>query len=108
MARVLLHLLLMLGLVLNAVVPAASAHAHADASHAHSKAVDVNVMDADAPATRDHAHHHVHDTAQATQADPAAADTGHDCCDGNICQCGCVLPPAVVHQASVLPTPQAA
>ncbi|MBB5209769.1 CopL family metal-binding regulatory protein [Chiayiivirga flava] len=106
MSRTLLHLLLVFGLVLNAVAaPWGEAHAHA--RHA-SPAAHGDGANADAAALPDlPAHHHGmrhHGTSMPdVQPDAAphahhAADTAasHDaCCGGLACQCGCVLPPAV-------------
>lgn len=83
MTRVVLHLLLALTLLTNAVsAPWAMAHMrHGD--HGHG-------MHHDAAAASDpHAAHHLHDDA------PAAPVPMQDCCSGAICHCGCMLPPVV-------------
>lgn len=110
MARVLLHLLLVLGLVVNAVSPAA-AHVHAKAAHAHGMsmshampaAIDGHAGHHDHAATAgDHAMHAHH---AAEQRDTASSN--HDCCNGSTCQCGCAMPPAVARDTGIVPAPQA-
>ena len=108
MPRTFLHLLLILGLILNGVLaPWAPSHAHANhASHA-----------AHAPEAAAATHHAVHDhaamlaAADAQTADAAAtanAASGDDCCGGATCQCGCALPPAVPATVDIATSPQRA
>ena len=108
MSRSFLHLLLILGLMLNGVLaPWAPSHAHANhSSHA--------VHATEAVATTQHAmHDHM---AMLAAVDAPAADataiasvaSGDDCCGGAICQCGCALPPAVPATVDIATGPQRA
>lgn len=104
MSRTVLHLLLVLGLVLNAVAaPWGRAHAHAG----HAAHCDAATVDAAAPGMPAHHHGTGHHDMPVSDVAPAGAPHAHHaavgdaegshdaCCGGLACQCGCVLPPAV-------------
>ena len=100
MARLVLHLLLVFGLLLNGMsARSGEAHAHASAPSEHV-----------ASAMAGHAHHagmhHASPSggADAVDADTLAATQDHDC-GGASCQCGCVVPPALPLVAGVSPPP---
>ena len=119
MSALALRLLLILSLVFNAVAaPWAMARMQHD-GHAHG-------VDAASPQdTRQHAAGHDHATMShasphdhaamlhaaahdhaPTLPDQAAAHDDSACCDGAMCQCGCILPPAVAFFATLVLDPQ--
>jgi hypothetical protein len=99
MVRFLLEALLALSLILNGIsAPWAMARmAHGEhetcSTHGH-EASEQSIAGAEAVADH-HAHHHDVGAAGAPASQVPHASKGGACCDGTVCQCGCVLPPAL-------------
>lgn len=118
MRSVVLHALLVLSLVFNVVASpwamANMAHGdHAVASvagadtaqmHAHASVHAMHASDSDS-STAPHAQHHDHAMHVIPGHDTLPADLTHDdCCGGGLCQCGCIVPPALAAPV-MLPLP---
>lgn len=121
MSALALRLLLILSLVFNAVAApwAMAGMQHDGHAHAGAAAAVVPVQDMQQHvAGHDHAmmsHTSPHDHAAMLQTSrhdhasmPDEGDThgSASCCDGAMCQCGCILPPAVTFAATLTLEPQ--
>ncbi|MCB1567753.1 MAG: CopL family metal-binding regulatory protein [Xanthomonadales bacterium] len=108
MLRRALHLLLALTLALNGVLaPLAMAHMghgnHASAmGHGQHHAMPDHRSGVTQDATAHHGHHESGTALAAADTAPGDADSG-PCCEGSLCQCGCVLPPVVSHAGTASP-----
>lgn len=123
MLRLALHLLLIAGLLLNAVAPA-SAHTHGAAAMSdsiseglqrvvamHGQGRHASPEDEAQTHGGAHAHHTAHAVADTLAADHHAAHSpastaedgsaSHGTCGGAGCACGCVLPPALALPLSI-------
>jgi hypothetical protein len=109
MIRRLLHVLLALTLALNGIsAPWAMARMSHDRHAGHGASHGPDAPTESSPAA--HAHHGVHsghghpaDPGVAQVVDPTPPASSGSCCDGAICHCGCVLPPALLLMALAVP-----
>lgn len=119
MSRIPLHLLLVLSLAFNAIAAPWAMARMQHGGHVHGvSSVEAPAQDLERDAGHDHAamlHASPHDHAAMSEAamhDHAPMPeqtTAHDdsaCCDGAMCGCGCILPPAVPFLATVAFEPQ--
>lgn len=104
-----LHWLLIASLLLNAIVaPWAMAAVSHNMGHTTSHGEHAAIAD---PSQQGHDHHDMHHsqmTAELRSTDDTTAappENAGACCNGTICQCGCVLPPALLFALSP-PIPQ--
>ncbi len=101
MARIGFHLLLMLTLALNGVVaPWAMGAADHDAHSMHGAPQHSAVTPSTDAQRGVSEHHHDARTLSEVSDTDSAATVARDCCDGTSCECGCVLPHAMLYAGS--------
>lgn len=97
MTRIGFHLLLILTLALNGVAAPWAMGAAAHDAHSSHSAPEHGTMSAPGEAQqRGSEHHHDARTHADTGDTNSASKNERDCCEGSSCECGCVLPHAVL------------
>jgi len=97
MTRIGFHLLLILTLALNGIAAPWAMGAAAHDSHSSHSAPEHSIAPAPGEAQQHGSEHH-HDARlhSDTGDTDSAANNERDCCDGTSCECGCVLPHAML------------